>query len=46
LRSSDISNVLRFLVRVFLVLGSQLDHIDGGFVNTFAMTTVIFVVID
>ena len=46
MRSSDISNVLRFLVRVFLVLGSQLDHIDGVFVNTFAMTTVIFVVID
>jgi hypothetical protein len=31
-------------VRVFLVLGSQPDHVDGGFVNTFALAIVIFVV--
>jgi hypothetical protein len=40
LRSGDISNVLQFLV--FLVLWSQLDHIDGGFVNNFPMSTVPF----
>ncbi len=41
----NISNVLRCLVSVFLVIGSQLDNVGSSLIGTIAITTIVVVIV-